>query len=301
MTDKIDDQLIKNQINNRLPLSLFLALIMGFPFLNLRMGETPVKIPILGFHGITKAKNPILADQQADIDYPQAELEKLLEYLIIHDYWFLTSQDLYDYFLTKSKAIPPQHRGQKAIMLTFDDGYKTVYTNLLPVLSKLEKKYNKKIKVVLFINPGHLANEQSIASTKLSCPELRAGFKKDFFDIQSHGENHLDLTKLSQQKIFSELLLSRIKLRKCLQDLDPDQKVAAHLAYPYGAYNKLVEQYVKKYYLSAYLYNDETLNYSCLKNSYQIPRLMVYSQRKSQEVIKIIQELSVSDKSKTKC
>jgi peptidoglycan/xylan/chitin deacetylase (PgdA/CDA1 family) len=91
------------------------------------------------------------------MNYPKQDLEKFLEYLIIDNYWFLTAQDLYDFFLTKSKIIPPEHWNQKPIMISFDDGYKTVYTILLPILDKLEKKYSKKVKVVLFINPGTFA------------------------------------------------------------------------------------------------------------------------------------------------
>jgi hypothetical protein len=55
-------------------------------------------------------------------------------------------------FLTKSQQIPPEHIGQKPIMLSFDDGYKNIYTNLLPILEKLETKYGRKVKVVLFVN-----------------------------------------------------------------------------------------------------------------------------------------------------
>jgi peptidoglycan/xylan/chitin deacetylase (PgdA/CDA1 family) len=272
-------------------LSLALVFIMFFSILNL--GEMQPIIPILGFHGISNS-------QSEEMDYPQKDLEQLLEYLIQHNYWFLTTQDLYDFFLTKTRKIPIEYQNQKPIMLTFDDGYKTIHTRLLPILSKLEKKYNNKVKVVLFINPGTLANEKSIASTHLGCAELRTGLKKGFYDIQSHGQNHLNLTEISRQQIVSELLRARIDLRKCTQDLDPEQKVASHLAYPYGAYNKQLEKYVAKYYLSGYLYNDEILNYSCMKNHYKIPRLMVNRQKTTKELIAIT-KTNQSINKKNKC
>ncbi|MBK1990442.1 polysaccharide deacetylase family protein [Sphaerospermopsis aphanizomenoides BCCUSP55] len=292
MTEDNNDQVTDSPRTKKFPISVFLLLAMIFPFLN--PGYNPPTIPILGFHGIVNnksinAKGNIRKPQDLDMDYTKQEMEKLLEYLVKHDYWFLSSQDLYDYFLTRTKEIPYQYRNKPAIMLTFDDGYKTVYTNLLPILSKLEKKYGKKIKVVLFVSPGTLADDNGIPPTHLKCQELRYGWQKGFFDIQSHGENHKNLTEISQQQMVSELLLARIKLRKCLDDLDPEQKVASHLAYPYGAANKTVAKYVAKYYLSGYLYNDKLLNYTCLKDNYKIPRLMVNATKSSQELIAMIQ------------
>jgi len=258
----------------------------------LNLGENRSIIPILGFHGVISSKIYPLRSPQVDFNYPQKDLEKLLDYLITHNYWFLTSEDLYNFFLKKSSEIPAEHRDQKPIMLTFDDGYETVYTNLLPILQKLEKKYGTKVKVVLFINPGHLANEDTINPIHLACGELREGLKAGFFDIQSHGDYHRNLTKLSGKQIISELLSARIKLRKCTQGLDPERKVASHLAYPYGANNKKVESYVAKFYLSGYLYNDKILNYSCFKNSYKLPRIMINTHRSVQDLISIIQDFS---------
>jgi peptidoglycan/xylan/chitin deacetylase (PgdA/CDA1 family) len=283
MTEDNNDEFRSSPKTKNFPIGVFLLLAMVFPLL--KPGYNPPTIPILGFHGVVKSPS-------LEMDYKQQDMEKLLEYLVNQDYWFLTTQDLYDFFITKSREIPYEHRNKQMIMLTFDDGYKSLYTNLLPILSRLEKKYNKKIKVVLFINPGTLANKNSLASTHLGCQELRKGWQKGFFDIQSHGDNHKNLTEISQQQVVSELLLARIKLRKCLDDLDPEQKVASHLAYPYGAYNTQVEKYVTKYYSSGYLYNDKLLNYTCLKDNYKIPRLMVNRTKSSRELIKIIQNFT---------
>lgn len=299
MSDTHDRNVINSQKTKTPLFSLVLVFIMGLGVINLRTTQ-PI-IPIFGFHGITDTKNTALQSEKGDMDYPRKDLEKLLEYLIIHDYWFLSAEDLYDFFLTKSKEIPAAHRHQKPIMLTFDDGYKTVYTNLLPLLSKLEKKYQRKVKVVLFINPGTLANDKSVASTHLGCRELREGLQTGFFDIQSHGLTHKNLTQISLPHLVNELLRARIELRKCTQDLDPEQRVASHLAYPYGAYNKQVESYVFKYYLSSYLYNNETLDSSCSTNHYKIPRLMVNRRKSPKELIEMAEKFPlIENKSQPK-
>lgn len=269
------------------PFSVVLVCIISLIILNSRYTEPTV--PILGFHGIldNKSNNPISALVPEEMHYSKKELETLLESLIVREHWFLSTQDLYDFFLTKSQAIPAESRRKKPIMLTFDDGYKSIHTKLLPILLKLENKYSIKVKVILFINPSRLAAKASDSKTHLSCQELREGLQKGFYDIQSHGLNHRDLTKLPRRELINELLQARTILRRCTQDLDPQQKVASHFAYPYGAYNKQVELYVSRYYLSGYLYNDETLNYTCKNNLYQIPRLIVNYHKSPQQIIKM--------------
>nr|WP_211173403.1 polysaccharide deacetylase family protein [Brasilonema bromeliae] len=254
-------------------------------------------IPILGFHGILSANTP--TSQLRDMHYPEKDLEKILEHLVRHNYWFLTTQELYDLFLKKYHEIPKEHSNQKPIMISFDDGYKTVHTNLLPILSKLEKKYGKKVKVVLFINPGIMQREES-ASTHLGCQELREGLKKGFYDIQSHGLNHKNLTTLTRRELVQELQQAQIKLRQCTQDLDPQQQVASHLAYPYGASNKQVRYYASKYYLSTYLYNDKILDYDCNQNFYEIPRIPVNRKMTFQQMLEIAEGFQ-QDKSLQKC
>src|ERR687886_759204 len=174
---------------------------------------TTPRLPLLGFHGIIDVNTPADKSVPVQMEYPKQDLEIFLENLVRHTYWFLTTQDLYDYFLTKSKEIPAGHLNQKPIMISFDDGYKTVYTNLVPILDKLEQKYSRKVKVVLFINPGTLATPKSIASTHLGCKELREGLKKGFYDIQSHGLNHKKLTQISTQDLIEELLQAQTDLR----------------------------------------------------------------------------------------
>ncbi|WP_017316004.1 polysaccharide deacetylase family protein [Mastigocladopsis repens] len=289
---------MNSQTNKNFSLRLVLVVIILFSVLNL-IFTVPV-IPILGFHGIIDAKTSAPQSSLGVMHYPKQDLEKILEYLIRNNYWFLTTQDLYDFFLKKSKKVPKEHLNQKPILISFDDGYKTVYTNLLPILSKLEEKYGKKVKVVLFINPATLDRQRSTASIHIGCQELRDGLKKGFYDIQSHGLNHKNLTLLTREELIKELLQAQIKLRKCTSDLDPQQKVASHFAYPYGAYNKQVQYYASKYYLSSYLYDNKILDYGCLKNYYEIPRIPINGQISFQQMLEIAEGFHQT-KSRSKC
>ncbi|MCP6761677.1 MAG: polysaccharide deacetylase family protein [Fischerella sp. CENA71] len=273
MSNSQNHQVFNHSKNKNLPLSLSIIFIIIIFILVSQ--DTATVIPVLGFHGVISNQNSITQIDQDKMHYPRKNLEMFLEYLINNDYWFLSSQDLYNILSSKNPSISQVLKKRKPIMLSFDDGYKTVYTNLLPILKRLENKYNKKIKVVLFINPGTLANKNSINSPNLGCEELREGLRQGFYDIQSHGLNHKDLTRLRDKRLVKELLQSQNELRKCTHDLDPDKKVASHFAYPYGAYNLRVKKYVAKYYLSGYLYNNKLLNRNILRNYYEIPRLTV--------------------------
>ena len=114
---------------------------------------TAPKIPILGFHGIYDRNQPNIGMIQNPIakrmSYPVQDMEILLDHLLSHNYWFLSAQELYDFFITENQEIPSEHIGQKPIVLSFDDSYKTINTNLLPVLEKLETRYGKKGKSYL--------------------------------------------------------------------------------------------------------------------------------------------------------
>jgi peptidoglycan/xylan/chitin deacetylase (PgdA/CDA1 family) len=250
-----------------------------------------VEIPIFGFHDIVDIQNPQeIPPQRRDFpgDYSQQNLEPFLESLVSHNYWFLSTQELYDYFLASPpKIVPAEYRDRKKVMISFDDGNKSIYTHLLPILEKLENKYGTKNKVVVFINSGFLETDNSLIK-KVKCQDLRDGFKKGFYDIQSHGLNHENLTKISLESLDRELSEDQIRLRKCTQDLDQNQTIASHIAYPFGAVNKQVDKYVTKYYKSGYLYDSLKLKLRLFPpNKYRISRLTVNSKHSAKRLINL--------------
>lgn len=254
-------------------IGFFLSILLVSSYIN-----TP-RIPILGFHGIVDLNNPTLGIIQNPISekmsYPMKDLEKFLEYLARNNYWFLSTQELYDFFIERHRNIPQEYLGKKPIMLSFDDSYKTVYTNIIPVLERLEKEFNQKIKIVLFINPGTLTKSGHPSTTYLSCEDLRAGFTKGFYDIQSHGQHHKDLAKITVTELNEELVQAQTQLRECMTGLAPAQEIARHIAYPYGSMNHQVETYAAKYYQSGYLYDSQIFRFLWLQDKYRISRLTV--------------------------
>ncbi|XZO03722.1 MAG: polysaccharide deacetylase family protein [Microcoleus sp.] len=255
-----------------------------------------VRIPILGFHDIVDIQNPAELPPRRNAfstDYTKQDFAVFLEYLVEQNYWFLSSQDLYLYFIEKSKPIPPQHEGQKPIMITFDDGYKGVHTNALPLIEKLSFIYKEKGKFVLFVNPHFLGVDMGgefLPHT--SCNDLREGYKKGFYDIQSHGFSHKNLTTLNGKNLELEISKSKLILRKCMSNLDKNKLVGAHIAYPYGASDREVESILPKYHLTGFLYDDNLLRVSRLRNNYRISRMTVSKDMSPTDLIRIAEKAS---------
>ncbi len=259
-----------------------------------------VKIPIFGFHDIIDLQNK--ADlppyrRLSDMDYTKQDLEKVIEYLVQKNYWFLSSQDLFIYFINKSQPIPTEHIGQKPVMLTFDDGYEGVHKNGMPILKSMEEKYGDKVKFVLFINPNTLGIDNGKDLPHLSCDDLREGYQQDFYDVQSHGLTHKNLTKISSKELDVELYFAKLALRKCTNDLDRNKIVAAHIAYPYGAINKRVERKLPKYHLTGFIYDDNFLKVNYLRNKYRISRITVSSRTSPYKLIRLATQASTLKKS----
>lgn len=255
---------------------------------------TAPKVPILGFHGIYDRNQPNIGMIQNPIarrmSYPAQDMEILLDHLLSHNYWFLSAQELYDFFITEDQKIPPEHIGQKPIVLSFDDSYQTINTNLLPVLEKLEARYGKKAKAILFLNPGTLSKPGHPSTTYLSCENLRTGFTKGFYDIQSHGLTHKKLTQIAIPDLHIELSQAQTQLRDCMAGLAPIEAIAAHIAYPYGATNRQIEKAAAQYYSSGFLYNSRILRFCWLKNRYAISRLTVNREKSVERLIQMAEK-----------
>jgi len=268
--------ILKNYINYILSFCLTLSIIlMSNQLVN---AVNPISIPIFSLHEVVELNK---LPQSSLYTNTKQDLEKFLDYLVRNKYWFLSTQELSEYFIEKSKPIPSQHLSQKPIMLTFDDGYKGVHTHLFPVLESLKKKYGMTAKLVLFVNPSSINS-----AAHLTCDDLRKGLSQGFYDIQSHSFHHYNLTKLSDNQLTFELTEAKQFLRQCTQGLDSNQTVALHLAYPYGSSDALVQMLASKYYLSGYSYENLAMQPEQLKNKYQLPRLNI---TKNTSLTKMIQ------------
>lgn len=152
------------------PLRLLILLVVFAPCPSLSAAPqiTPAAdafhVPILLYHRF----GPTVADRMT-ITTPV--FESHLKYLRENGFRVIPLRRLTDYYRGKDPAPPP-----KSVVITADDGHRSVYSHMLPLV----RKYN--VPVTLFIYPSAISN----ASYAMTWGQLRELKKTGLFDIQSH-------------------------------------------------------------------------------------------------------------------
>jgi len=127
----------------------------------------------------------------------------------------------------------PAKFNRAMVSLTFDDGWRSIYTNGLPALTKYG-----------------LPSTQYLLTDTVTYPDymtiaMMQEFKDKGHEIASHTNSHADLATLSAAALMQELQGSRDQLQAWY-----GPTVAKNFAPPYGSYNSTVVNEIKKYYRS---------------------------------------------------
>jgi len=168
---------------------------------------------ILVYHDVTSGKRKSQIQNDSVI---LENFERQMKYLRENSFSPMPLQKLI--WLIKSKKKIPK----KSIIITFDDGYKSTYTNAYPVL----QKYN--IPATVFVAAGFIGQKkpfpwleaennnsglhESMPMNEEEIIELYEGG----IEIGSHTMYHNFLPKMNSQKIEEDILNSQYKLRNIL-------------------------------------------------------------------------------------
>jgi len=195
-----------------------------------------MSVPVLMYHHILPKESFIAISTE--------NFEKQMKF-IAENYQTLTSEEFVRYKKGELKV-------KKAVLITFDDGWRDNYIYAYPIL----KKYN--LKATLFVITGWIdeASKKSyefIPRKHNECKKIvksRANevvlnwdeVKKmqDVFDIHSHTHFHRDdyFGKISLEE---EFILSKERLKE-------NNIISNHLCWPRGVYNEDEMNLAKKYY-----------------------------------------------------
>ncbi len=175
-------------------------------------------VPILCYHKFGP-------DRTSPLTMPPDIFNQQMKYLKDNGYRVVSPADLLD-FLKYRRQIPI-----KSVLITIDDGYKSIYDIAWPIL----KKYNFTATVFVY------TNYVGISKKALTWDDLRE-LKSYGFSIGSHTVSHADLTKKNPDekpddfyhRITEELLLSKKIIDK---ELGQD---TIGLSFPYGRQNRNV-------------------------------------------------------------
>ena len=129
------------------------------------------------------------------------------------------------------------------VAITFDDGYQSLFTNVYPIMKKLN------ISGCVYLNTNFISKNTNKKSTEsdghypgedfLSWEEVEE-LKNNGWEIGSHGCDHLDLTSLSKNLLKKELFNSKKSIEETLES------ECIHFSYPWGYHNKTVINMVKE-------------------------------------------------------
>ena len=192
-----------------------------------------VHVPILLYHRF----GPVVSDSMT---VTTAVFRSHLDYLRANGFTVIPLRQLVDYYLKKG---PPPPAG--SVVIVADDGHKSVYTEMLPLV----KKY--RVPVTLFIYPSAISN----APYAMTWAELREMRKTGLFDVQSHTFWHPNFRKEKNRLTSAEYeRFAVMQLRKSKDRLEKELGGRIDmLAWPFGIFDgELISRAADAGYISAF-------------------------------------------------
>lgn len=188
-------------------------------------GAEEPAVPVLMYHVIGDNDGPLKGLYVSRDDF-SAQIAMLKE----KGYETISTRRLYDYLTGAdlSTRLP--------IVITFDDGYESVYKDAYPILK--EAGY----KAVIFLQTGMLGKQGG-----LSVEAVQEMLEGGVFELGAHGEKHLDLTKCDQRQLESEVKGSKEALEEAFE------VPVSCMAYPAGRHDaKSIDTVKSSGYLMAF-------------------------------------------------
>src|SRR3989344_4184476 len=185
--------------------------------------NNPLKLPILFYHYVevvTDERDTIRKSLNIEPIVFESQLMTLKNY----GYTPIHLGQLINYYDNKN-PLPP-----KPIIITFDDGYRDFYTDVLPIIKR------QQVKVTLYMVSGF----RDYTKNFLTTPQLLEIAKEPLVEIGAHSANHFNLAYIPLAQATAEIEASKKDLEKLIG------KPVTHFAFPYGAFTPAVQQATQK-------------------------------------------------------
>ena len=197
-------------------------LILLFFFLPLRLLAEPiVNIPILCYHNFNPTK-------PGSMNLTPKTIETQLTWLKENGFTVIPLQEAVEYLEGSRTSLPA-----KAVVITADDGWQSVYSYLYPIV----KKFN--VPVTLFIYPQTISTGKN-AMTWAQLTQLQ---QTGLFDVQSHTYSHPNF-KQEKKHITSAQFAKLIEHELITPKKILEEKMGhpiRYLAWPFGIYTPELE------------------------------------------------------------
>ena len=148
----------------------------------------------------------------------KGKFNKQMKYL--HDKGYKTL-----FFSELTKKLP-----DKALIVSFDDGFRTVYENAAPIM----KKYG--IKGNIYLPTAYIDNNNYFMTWKM----VQELYESKQFEMQAHTHNHKDIRTLDKKTMSDEIVKSHLLFKKKLGYL-PET-----FCMPFGTYDHKSTELLRK-------------------------------------------------------
>lgn len=218
-------------------------------------GKSQTKgVPILLYHRF----GPEVADSMT---VTTTYFESQLKYFKDQGYNVIPLRQFVDYYLGKRGALP-----SRTLVITADDGHKSVYTDMFPLL----KKYH--VPATLFLYPSALSN----APYAMTWEQIREMKATGLLELQSHTFWHPNFKKEKRNLKTGEYEnLVESQLRKARAKLEKEFEIKVDmLAWPFGIYDEeLIKKATQVGYVAAFTMERREATIS--DNIMALPRFLV--------------------------
>ncbi len=198
-------------------IALLLGLLAVVPVCSEPVAEPSFAVPILLYHRF----GPVVTDSMT-ITTPV--FESHLSFLKQNGYTVIPLRQLVNYYMRKGSPPPA-----KSVVIVVDDGHKTVYSDMLPLV----RKYH--VPVTLFMYPSAISN----ASYAMTWEQIRELKKTGLFDFQGHTYWHPNFKTEKKRLTPGEYeIFVAMQLKKSRDKIEKELGTQVDmLAWPFGIYD----------------------------------------------------------------
>lgn len=224
-------------------------------------------IPVLCYHQFTAG-----SQAKRRLEVAADNFERQMRYLSEGGYQVIPLKKMLS-ILQGNSAIPP-----KTVVLTIDDGYRSVYTYAYPIL----KKYG--FSATLFVYTDFIGG-----AAALSWQQVKTMSDSGVIDVESHTKTHSSLSFDAQQESIAEH-----KKRIAVEIDTAARAIKKHvghtptiLAYPYGDSSRYVVEYLAtaNYQLGATVTRGANRVYA---DPFLLQRTMIYNKHTQEDFKKFL-------------
>ncbi|HKC14935.1 MAG TPA: polysaccharide deacetylase family protein [Patescibacteria group bacterium] len=184
--------------------------------------EIAIRVPVLMYHYVEYVQDKNDTTRQS-LNIPPHTLTLQIQTLKQAGYTFINVSELADALSGKTK-LP-----QKAIVLTFDDGYRDFYTDVFPILKQENVKGTDYVIADFLNRPNFMFSYQ-----------VQEVAKSPLVEIAAHTMNHVWLKGINKETANYQISQSKKDLEKLIG------KPVVSFAYPYGAFDQQAAILVKE-------------------------------------------------------